>query len=57
MGDVTDLKSFHKKREEYVFECACGGQHFYLNVDGSVECRSCDRIIQKIEWNYRKESA
>lgn len=59
MGEVTDLSQFRKKRAEYVFQCPCGGQHFYLLVDGSIECRSCDRIIQKIEWNYRatKDSA
>jgi hypothetical protein len=50
---VVDLAEFKVKRPEYVFECVCGSQHFYLNVDGSVECRSCKMICERIEWIYR----
>lgn len=53
MGDVTRLDPFRKRKPEFVFECACGSQHFYLHQDGCIECRSCKHIVEKIEWIYR----
>jgi len=51
---VTDLSNFRLKKPEYVWECSCGGQHFYLNLDGSIQCRSCKLIRETIEWCYRE---
>lgn len=54
-GNVVELSDFREKRPEYVFECkACTGQHFYLHVDGTIECRSCKHISERIEWMYRE---
>lgn len=53
MGDVTRLDPFRQRKPEFVFECPCGSQHFYLVHDGCIECRSCKRIVEKIEWVYR----
>lgn len=58
MSDVTDIDDFRPKRPEMVFECSgCSGQHFYLHNDGTVECRSCKRIVEHIEWTYRSQKA
>lgn len=54
-GNVVDLKDFREKKAELVFECVCGGQHFYLHADGTIECRSCKLIRESIEWMYRAE--
>lgn len=54
MGEVTDLAAFRERRPDYVFQCPCGGQHFYLQHDGEIECRDCKQIISKIEWIYRE---
>lgn len=53
MGDVTPIDRFRERKIEYVFECACGGQHFYLHQDGCIECRDCEHRVDKIEWIYR----
>lgn len=45
---------FSLKRPEWVFECQCGGQLFFLHHDGTIECRSCKLICERIEWTYRK---
>jgi hypothetical protein len=50
---ITNIQDFKAKKPELVWECQCGGQHFYLNLDGTVECRSCKLIRESIEWNYR----
>ena len=51
---VVELSDFRKKREELVFECSdCTSQLFYLNHDGTIECRGCKRIMESIEWRYR----
>lgn len=50
---VTVLADFKPKKIEEVWECSCGGQHFYLNKDGTIECRSCRLIRETIEWTYR----
>jgi hypothetical protein len=50
---VTDLANFRVKKPELVWECNCGGQHFYLNLDGTIQCRSCKLIRETIEWGYR----
>ena len=52
--NVIELAGFKAKRPEYVFECICGGQHFYLHADGTIECRSCKMICERIEWTYRE---
>ena len=51
----TDINEFRQKKPEMVRECTCGSQHFYLNSDGSIECRSCKLINESIEWVYRDE--
>lgn len=53
MGDVTRMDCFRQRKPEFVFECPCGSQHFYLHQDGCIECRGCHFIIEKIEWIYR----
>ena len=52
-AQVLNFEDFRLKRPEMVWECTCGGQHFYLNLDGSIECRSCKLIRETIEWCYR----
>jgi hypothetical protein len=54
MENVTEIEKFRKKKAEMVWECDCGGQHFYLNRDGTIECRSCKQIRESIEWVFRK---
>lgn len=54
MGDVTHIDRFKKRTPDFVFECPCGSQHFYLHKGGEIECRGCNQIIQKIEWIYRE---
>jgi hypothetical protein len=56
MSEVTDIKEFKRKKAEFVYECACGGQHFYLNKDGTVECRSCKQIVETLCWAYRQKN-
>lgn len=56
MGDVTPIDRFKQRAPDYVFECPCGSQHFYLHKDGAVECRSCKQIVEKIEWIFRNLS-
>lgn len=53
MSDVVSLEDFREKKPEMVFECKCGGQHFYLHGDGTIQCRSCQHIMERIEWVYR----
>lgn len=57
MGEVTDLNQFRSKKPEMIWECQCGGQHFYLNNDGTIECRSCKRINETIEWIFRGQKS
>lgn len=52
MGDVVEMQ-FKPRRPEFIWECRCGGQHFYLNHDGTIECRSCKLINENIEWRER----
>ncbi len=52
-NDVVDLESFREKKPDMVFECPCGSQHFYLFQDGTVQCRSCQKIMEYIEWIRR----
>jgi len=53
VGNVTELP-IRPKRPEMVWECRnCGGQHFYLHNDGTIECRSCKLINETIEWIFR----
>jgi len=52
MGEVTELP-FRPKRPELIWECRCGGQHFYLHNDGTIECRSCKLVNETIEWVFR----
>jgi hypothetical protein len=54
MSDPTDINEFRQKRPEWVFECTCGSQLFFLHKDGTIECRSCKLIRERIEWVYRK---
>jgi hypothetical protein len=51
--NVVVLADFREKRPEWVFECKCGSQLFFLHRDGTVECRSCKLIRETIEWVYR----
>ena len=48
---------FAIKRPEWVFECECSSQLFFLLHDGTIECRSCKQIRERIEWVYRKGEA
>lgn len=50
---VLSLADFREKRPEYLFECKCGSQLFFLHSDGTIECRSCKIICERIEWMYR----
>lgn len=50
---VVEIAEFQVKRPEWVFECRCGGQLFFLLHDGTIECRSCKLVSQRIEWTYR----
>lgn len=56
MGEIVDIE-FRPKKAQYVFECLCGGQHFYLHDDDTIECRSCNLISERIEWLYREGQA
>jgi len=51
---VVSIEDFKVKQPEWVFQCSCSGQLFYLNHDGTIECRSCKMIRQSIEWTYRQ---
>lgn len=51
---VIVLEDFREKRPEWVFECPCGSQLWFLHSDGTIECRSCKLIRETIEWTYRK---
>lgn len=55
MADIVDIDRFRPKKPDLVFECPCDGQLFYLNIDGSIECRNCKMIIEKLEWFNREE--
>lgn len=55
-ADIIELNGLREKKPEMVFECNCGSQHFYLHSDGTIECRSCKRIEEHIEWMYREEA-
>jgi hypothetical protein len=52
-GKVVSLNDFRERRPEWVFECNCGSQLFFLHSDGTIECRSCKHIRETIEWRYR----
>lgn len=54
LGDVVELDDFKLKRPEWVFECPCGSQLFFLHHDGTVECRSYKHIRESIQWTYRE---
>jgi hypothetical protein len=54
MATVTDINDFRPKKPEWVFECKCGSQLFFLHYDGTIECRSCKLIRESIEWRYRE---
>jgi rubredoxin len=45
---------FKEKRKELVWECTCGGQLFFLNIDGSIACRSCNRTRTSLSWKEAK---
>ena len=54
--NITPIEKFRKKKEDAVYECACGSQHFYLlqpltpDLVGAVQCRKCDLIINGVCW-------
>jgi hypothetical protein len=52
--EIIQINDFREKRPEWVFECTCGSQLFFLHSDGTIECRSCKHIRESIEWVYRK---
>jgi hypothetical protein len=54
MGEVHELP-LRPKKPERVWECRCGSQHFYLNHDGTIECRSCKLICEDLQWILRKQ--
>jgi len=54
VAEPTDINAFRQKKPEMVRECTCGGQHFYLHMDGAIECRSCKLINESIEWVFRE---
>jgi hypothetical protein len=54
MMKIVDLQDFREKKPEFVFECTCGSQLFFLHFDGTIECRSCKHIRESIEWTHRK---
>lgn len=51
---IVEIAEFAAKRPEWVFECTCGSQLFFLLHDGTIECRSCKLTRERIEWTYRK---
>ncbi len=55
MTEVVDLDAFRPKKVELVWECSCGSQLFFMQVDGSIQCRSCLHIMERIEWMYRAD--
>lgn len=55
MSEPTDINEFRQKKPEWVFECPCGSQLFFLLHDGTIECRSCKHIRETIEWVYRAQ--
>jgi RNase P subunit RPR2 len=56
MSNVIEGR-FQQKRPTEVWTCNnCDGQHFYLNADGTVQCRGCQRIMERIEWIYREKT-
>lgn len=57
MSEVINLSDFREKKPEFVFECICGSQLFFLHFDGTIECRSCKLIREHIEWVYRSGQA
>ena len=54
LADVLNLEDFREKRPEWVFQCECTSQLFFLHYDGTIECRSCKLIRQSIEWKHRE---
>jgi len=52
--NVIELHAFKPKQPEWVWECECTGQLFYLNRDGTIQCRSCTRVRETIRWGYRE---
>lgn len=54
-GDVIDMGKYKEKRPDFVWECSCGGQHFWLHKDNSIQCRSCNEYKHTIMWGYREE--
>lgn len=52
MSKVIDLYKFRRKKPEYVIECACGCQHFFLLDGGHIQCRMCDTVSTTREWGY-----
>jgi ferredoxin-like protein FixX len=50
---VIEIAQFRQKQPEWVIESTCTSQLFFLHYDGTVECRSCKRICETIEWRYR----
>ncbi len=57
MTEVIDLDDFRPKKVEMVWECRCGSQLFFLQFDGSIQCRSCQQVMERIEWMYRPTEA
>jgi hypothetical protein len=51
-GNVTALEKYRTKKPEHVWECNCGGQLFWLNKDGTIECRSCKTVKTSLLWGY-----
>jgi hypothetical protein len=54
---VISISDFQTKKPEWVFECPCGSQIFFLLYDGMIECRSCKQVKERIEWTFRKGEA
>ena len=54
MAKVIDLKSFKQKKRDFVYECDCGSQLFYLNASFDpkellLECRSCNCFVDNFK--------
>lgn len=57
MADIIPIVRLRERKVDYVFECPCGSQHFYLHKGGEIECRGCKGIVEKLEWIYRGMSS
>jgi hypothetical protein len=47
---IVQLDQFRPKKPDLVWECNCGGQRFYLNMDKSCTCVACGTVRTSLIW-------